>query len=199
MDNNLNITPITADVAQEAWINSLPDPLSPPPPLTRQTGYIGKINRPDSISPPPILRMSGCVEEEEEVDLESYLKGTVLKQNSKTSKSTPKKKPVLKTFLPVTDSERKLKTIMRIFSSDINSNVKYYERLRREQGFLTTKNGEDIILMHNYLREKTIQKIDELLGKTELTEDATEYVEACFETELNRIRRLHPKPHSLTC
>jgi hypothetical protein len=198
MDNNLNITPISAQEAKEAW-DSLPDPLSPPR-LTRQTGYYKQPNRlEDSDSPPPLPRMSGYVElkdeeeEDEEIDLEGFLKGLVLKQTK------PKKKPVLKTFLPSNDTEKNIKNIMKIFGSEINSNVKYYESLRREQGFLTTKNGEDIILMHNNLRQKTIQKIDQVLEKNELTENATEYVEACFKTQLKRIKSLHPKSHSFTC
>lgn len=184
-NNNVNIMS-TQDV--EKWINHLPDPLSPPP-LTRQTGYIGKLNRPDSISPPPVLRMSGCVEEdEEEVDLESFLKGLAKPNVSKT----PTKHKPLTTFFPVTDFERNLKNTMKLFGNDINNNVKYYERMRRHKGSLSEEDREDIIHMHNNLRELAVQKINKLLENHTggIAPETQHYLEGYFQTQLNRTRTL---------
>lgn len=188
MNNNNNVAIMSTDDV-EKWINTLPDPLPSPPPLIRQIGYIGEENRPDSISPPPMIRMNDDSEDEgeEEIDLESFLKGLVKPNISKTT-TTHK---TLKTFLPVTDLERKLKTIMRIFGSDINTNVKYYERLRRHKGILTDEDRQDIIHVHNNLRKSVVQKIDNLFEKHDvISNDMTEYIEAYFQTQLNRIRTL---------
>jgi len=182
---NINITDFSAmDV--EDWINYLPDPLSPPV-LTRQQGYYK--TPPDT--PPPFIRMNSFEEDEEEIDLESFLKGLTIKQNNTLAPEKPK---TLKTFLPVTDIERKLKTIMKMFGSDINTNVKYYERLRRHKGILTDEDKEDIVCVHNNLRKLAVQKIDNLLEKHDvISNELTEYIEAYFETQLNRIRGIHSK------
>jgi hypothetical protein len=186
MDNN-NVNIMSTDDV-EKWINTLPDPLPSPPPLIRQIGYIGEVNRPDSISPPPVIRMNDDSEDELEVDLESFLKGLAKPNVSKT----PTKHKPLTTFFPVTDFERNLKNIMKIFGNDINTNVKYYERIRREHGFLSEKDKEDIICVHNNLRKLAVEKINTLLENHTggITQEAQHYLDGYFQTQLNRIRTL---------
>lgn len=186
MENN-NVEIMSTDDV-EKWINHLPDPLPSPPPLIRQIGYIGEINRPASISPPPVIRMNAFEEDEEEVDLESFLKGLAKPNVCKT----PTKHKPLKTFFPVTDLERNLKNIMKLFGSDINTNILYYERIRREHGFLSEKDKEDIICVHNNLRQLAVEKIDKLFEKHTggMTPEAQNYLDGYFQTQLNRIRNL---------
>ena len=157
--------------------------------MIRQIGYIGEVNRPDSISPPPVIRMNDDSEdEEEEVDLESFLKGLAKPNVSKT----PTTHKPLTTFFPVTDLERNLKNIMKLFGSDINTNILYYERIRREHGFLSEKDKEDIICVHNNLRQLAVEKIDKLFEKHTggMTPEAQNYLDGYFQTQLNRIRTL---------
>lgn len=176
--NNIIVSEINIDDLESVFSNSsaddLPIPLSPPK-LTRQRGTYKGV--PNSVG-----------SDDDEVDLESFLKGITIKTRSPTKGA---KLRTLKNYIPKNELEKQMKNLMSVFGSDINNNIKYYEERRRRQGGLNEQDKEDLINIHNNLRQRTIQQIDNLLNQdVEMSKEFYDYMDAFFQRQLRRIETI---------